>query len=41
METDTNIPFLLHKESGCPLDECIKAYEKANEYLRSKSKLKG
>lgn len=40
-ETYKNIPFLLHKESGCPLDECVKAYEKANEYLRSKSKLKG
>lgn len=36
-----NIPFLLHKKFGCPLDECVKAYEKANEYLRSKSKLKG
>ena len=39
--TYANIPFLLHKEFGCPLDECVKAYEKANEYLRSKSKLKG
>ncbi len=36
-----NIPFLLHKEFGCPLDECEKAYEKAIEYLRSKAKIKG
>lgn len=40
-EISINIPFLLHKEFGCPLDECVKAYEKADEYLRSKSKLKG
>ena len=40
-ETYTNIPILLHKEFGCPLDECVKAYEEAIEHLRSKSKLKG
>ena len=36
-----NIPFLLHKETGCPLYECVEAYEKAYEYLRSKAKMIG
>lgn len=36
-----NIPFLLHKETGCPLYECVEAYEKAYEYLRSKAKIIG
>ena len=30
--------MLLHKETGCPLDECLKALETTNpmEYLRKK-----
>ena len=36
-----NIPYLLHKETGAPLIECDNAYEKAIDYLRSKSKFKG
>lgn len=40
-KTYTNIPFLLHKEFGCPLDECVKAYEKAIDYLRRQGKVSG
>jgi hypothetical protein len=40
-ETYVNIPFLLHKEFGCPLDECQKAYNVAIDYLRSQGKVKG
>lgn len=40
-EKDRTIPFLLHKETGCPIDACVEAYDKAIEYLRSKSKVKG
>lgn len=36
-----SIPYLMHKETGCPLIECKKAYDLAMEYLRSKARLKG
>lgn len=38
---DSVIPYMLHKELNCPLDECIKAYDKVIEYLRNKARVKG
>lgn len=39
--TDSNIPFLMHKEMDIPISECQKAYDIALEYLRSQAKVKG
>lgn len=36
-----SIPYLMHKETGCPLMECKKAYDLAMEYLRNKARVKG
>lgn len=38
---DNVIAYMIHKEFGCPLNECVNAYNKAVEYLRSLGKLKG
>lgn len=38
---DSIIPYLLHSILGCPLNECVNAYEKAIEYLRSRANMKG
>ena len=38
---DSIIPYLLHSILGCPLNECVNAYEKAIEYLRSMANMKG
>ena len=38
---DSIIPYLLHSILGCPLNECVNAYEKAIDYLRSKANMKG
>ena len=40
-ESYVNIPFLLHREFGCSLDECKKAYKVAIDYLQSQAKVKG
>ena len=39
--TDSNIPYLMHKEMDIPISECQKAYDVAVEYLRSQTKVKG
>ena len=39
--TDSIVPYLLHRDLECPLNECVNAYEKAIEYLRSKANMKG
>lgn len=39
--TNSNIPFLMHKEMDVPISECQKAYDIGIAYLRSQGKLKG
>ena len=39
--TDSIVPYVLHRNLGCPLNECVNAYEKAIEYLRSMANMKG
>lgn len=39
--TDSIVPYILHIDFGCPLNECVNAYGKAIEYLRSRANMKG
>jgi hypothetical protein len=40
-ELDMIIPYLMHKETDIPIQECKKAYDVAIDYLRSQGKVKG